>query len=164
MGQGEDTSLNDLTHERAVWKVEHWGWGVFALILLAALIGLFGEGPLAHAKAGRPKSNLWIEYDRLVRYQAPTTLKVHIAAGNNSLPALWVARDYLDRVQVEDISPVPERTKVGKDSLIYIFNVARTNEEATITFQVKPAGYGNTPVRLGLMDGPQIGFTQFVYP
>jgi len=164
MGKDGDTSLNDLTHERKVWKVEHWGWGIFGLILVAALLGIFGEGPLARAKAGRPNSVLWIDYDRFVRYQAPMVLKVHVAAGNNSLPALWLARDYLDRVDVEHISPEPERVKVGRDSLIYIFNVARTNEEATITFHLKPTGYGKTPVRLGLVDGPQMDFTQFIYP
>jgi len=58
----------------------------------------------------------------------------------------------------------PERVKVGNDSLIYIFNVSRTNEEATITFHLKPTGYGKTPVRLGLVDGPQMDFTQFIYP
>jgi hypothetical protein len=164
MGKDGDASLDDLAHERKVWKVEHWGWGVFALILLAALLGIFGEGLLARAKAGRPNSALRIEYDRFVRYQAPTMLKVHVAAGNNALPALWVARNYLDRVEVERISPEPERVKAGNNSLIYIFNIAQTNEEATISFQVKPTGYGKMPVSLGLVDGPQMDFTQFIYP
>jgi hypothetical protein len=165
MGQNGDRQLEDLAHERAVWKVEHWGWAAFALVLLASLIGLFGDGPLARATAGRPNSMLWVEYDRFVRCHAPATLKVHLRpSGNNSLPALWVARNFLERVEVEHISPEPERIKAAGESLIYIFDVMRTNEKTLVTFQLKPTDCGNASVSLGLVDGPQLQFTQFIYP
>lgn len=163
MGQTEDKKLHDLTHERAVWKVEHWGWATFALIILAALTGLFGQGPVARAKA--QNSQIVVEYDRFVRYQAPAHLKVHLRnGGGSSMPALWIGREFLDRVEVERISPEPERVKLAKDGLIYIFDMAQTNESAKVTVDFKPAGYGNTRVALRLVDGSQVQFTQFFYP
>lgn len=163
MGDYGDKKLGDLTHERAVWKVEHWGWALFGLVLLSALIGVFGEGPLARAKA--QNSQLVVEYDRLVRYQAPAHLKIHIrAAVASSMPALWIGHEFLDRVDVERISPEPERVKMAKDGLIYIFDMAQTNESAKVTIDFKPDGYGNTRVAMGLLDRPQLQFTQFFYP
>ena len=163
MGQNWEKSLGDLSHERAVWKIEHWGWSVFAAILLAALIGVFGEGPLARARA--ENTQLAVEYDRFVRYQAPSHFKIHLRnTSPNSMPALSIARDFLERVEVTHISPEPQRVRLTKDALIYIFDVARTNEDTTIAVQFRPSGYGRGRVQLGLIDGQQLEFTQFSYP
>ena len=163
MGENGDKPLEDIRHERAVWKVEHWGWTVFGLILLAALLGVFGEGPVGRAKA--QNSQLLVEYDRFARYQARAHLKIHLRSPvANSMPALSIARDFLDRVEVQHITPQPQRVRMTKDALIYIFDAARTNENAMITLQYKPARYGKTPVTLALVDGAQLQFTQFFYP
>ena len=163
MGQEGDKHLGDVTHERTVWKVEHWGWAMFAFILVLALFGAFGDGPLARAKAHNATLN--VEYDRLVRYQAPSTIKVRLArSGNSSMPALAVSQSFIERVEVQHVTPEPERVKGAHDSLIYIFDVAQTNQEVTITIDYKPKAYGKTTVRLGLLDGPQLQFTQFFYP
>jgi hypothetical protein len=163
MGQETETHLGDVSHERAVWKIEHWGWAMFALILLSALAGVFGDGPVARAKARN--AAIGVEYDRLVRYQAPSTLKVRLArSGNSSMPALSVSQSFIERVEVQHITPEPERVKGAHNSLIYIFDVAQTNEEITVTIGYKPRAYGKTAVRLGRLDGPQLQFTQFFYP
>ena len=165
MGKEGDPQLEDLAHERAIWKLQHFAWGLFALILLAALLGVFGRGLLSESKVGNPNAGLWAEYDRFGRYHAPSTLKLHLApSGNSSLPAVWLGRDFVDRIEMQQIYPQPERVKVGQDRLIYIFNVARTNESAVITFHYKPDGYGKTHAKLGLENGPELQFSQFVYP
>jgi hypothetical protein len=163
MGRDGDSHLDDLTHERAIWKVQHFAWAVFALILIAALLGLFGDGLVSHAKAG--KSGLSIEYERFGRYQAPSSLKLRLSAGGgNTLPAVWFAREFVDQIEMGEIYPLPERVKVSSDRLIYIFNVAQTNNDVAITFRFKPDGYGKTRGRLGLVDGPELTFSQFIYP
>jgi hypothetical protein len=165
MGQTGDSYLEDLAHERVVWKMQRWGWAVLTLILLAALIGFLGHGPLSKAKAGQPKSVLWAEYDRFGRHHASAVLKVHLgASGATSLPAIWIAREYLDQVEMEQIYPAPERVKVAEGRLIYIFDLARTNEQTEITFHLKPSGFGKKSVKLGLVDGPELQFSQFIYP
>lgn len=39
----------DLDHQRRCWKLERASWAVMALVLLAAMAGLFGSGPLSWA-------------------------------------------------------------------------------------------------------------------
>ena len=163
MGESRDKNLNDLTHERAVWKVEHWGWALFALTLLASIIGLFGEGPLGHATAAN--THFSVEYDRFARHQAQTKLKIHLKpAAGGTLPALWFSKEFIERIEMEHIVPQPERVKVSRNSIVYIFDVANTNDAATIAFEFKPAAYGRTPVKIGLVNGPEIQFAQFFYP
>jgi hypothetical protein len=163
MGHGGDSHLDDLAHERAIWKLQHYAWTFFALILVAALLGLFGDGVLSHAKAAKP--GLSLEYERFGRYQAPNALKLRLGAGGgNTLPAVWLDRDFVDQIEIQEIYPPPELVKVTSDRLIYIFNVAQTNDTVAIAFHFKPDGYGKTRGRLGLVDGPELTFSQFIYP
>jgi hypothetical protein len=163
MGEKGDSHLDDLGHERAIWKFQHWAWTFFALILIAALAGFFGDGVVSHAKASKP--GLSLEYQRFGRYQAPSTLKLALnAGGGNTLPAVWLSQDFVDQIEIQKIYPQPERVKVAGDRLIYIFNVARTNEPVAIAFHFKPDGYGKTRARLGLVDGSELTFSQFIYP
>lgn len=165
MGQEARNYLEDMPHERVVWKIQRWGWVMLTLILLAALAGLFGHGPLGKAEAGQRNSAVWAEYDRLGRYQAPAVLKVHLnTTANTSLPAIWFTREFLERMEVEAIHPTPERAQASGDRVIYIFSLARTNEPTVIAFHVKPSEFGKTPVSLGLVGGPELRFSQFIYP
>src|SRR5688572_10875472 len=110
MGQSEDSHLEDLAHERTIWKLQHFAWGVSTLILLAALFGVFGNGLASRAKAGSPGSAFWAEYERFARYQAENTLKLHLgASGNTAIPAIWFAREFVDQIEVTQIYPEPEQ-------------------------------------------------------
>ena len=163
MGEGVETNLEDLAHERVIWRLQHFAWALFALIGLGALAGVFGSGPVARAKA--QDASLSVEYERFLRYQAPSTLRLHVNDGAGSaLPAVWLAKEFVDNLEIERIYPTPEQVKVGPDRFIYIFNVAQTNGKATISFHFKPDSYGKTSVRLGLVNGSEVSFKQFVYP
>ena len=59
----------DLPHERLEWTFEPIGWVVIALVLLAALAGLLGRGPLSRATVGHDGAALRVEYNCLARYQ-----------------------------------------------------------------------------------------------
>jgi hypothetical protein len=163
MGQEVQSNLEDLAHERVIWKLQHFAWGLFALIGVAAVAGVFGSGPAARAKA--QNASLSVEYERFLRYQASSTLKLHVSDGAGSaLPAVWLAKDFVDNLEIERIYPAPEQVKVGPDRFIYVFNVAQTNGTVTIAFHFKPDGYGRTRGRVGLVGGSEVGFEQFVYP
>ena len=75
-------NLEDLAHERVIWRLQHFAWALFALIGVAALAGVFGSGPAARAKS--QNASLLLEYDRFLRYQASSTLKLHVSDGGGS--------------------------------------------------------------------------------
>jgi hypothetical protein len=64
--------------QRRHWIAERVGWTVITLVILAALLGLFGSGWLSEASVGTPEGALRLEYSRFGRFLAPTTLRLHL--------------------------------------------------------------------------------------
>lgn len=163
---GNQGDLGNLSHERANWKFEHWGWLVIGVIPLAALLGLLGPGPLSKATAGEKGSNLWVEYHRFEHYESPSELRIHVGARglSTSMPTLTINQKYLEQVTVEHIEPRPEQVKSAGDEFVYVFAFAATNKPTTITVKLRGNGYGKVPVHLKFTDASDVRFTQFFYP
>lgn len=142
------------------------GWVLMVLTLLAALLGLLGPGPLSRATAGNSGSPLWLEYDRFGRFEARTTLRVHLKAGTGAerRVSIWLDRDYLEGVQIEQVIPDPLSAKITSDRVIYIFRVAQPDRATVVTFSLKPQHIGPRPGRVGLLARPPIHFRQFIFP
>ena len=63
-----------MRHHYAAWRAERVAWCVMALVLLATLLGAFGDGPLSDARVGSPRT-FTVEYDRLLRSSSPALLR-----------------------------------------------------------------------------------------
>jgi hypothetical protein len=163
---GNQGDLGKLSHERANWKFEHWGWLAIGGVLVAALLGVLGPGPLSKATAGQKGSNLWVEYQRFGRYESASELRIHVGERglSTALPALTINRKYLEKVTVEDIEPQPEQVKAAGDEFIYVFAFAATNKPTTITMKIRGNGYGKLPVHLKFSDAADVRFSQLFYP
>ncbi|HZW10508.1 MAG TPA: hypothetical protein VFF69_11455 [Phycisphaerales bacterium] len=156
----------DLPHERLEWKLERVGWVVMALALLAALAGLLGPGPLSRATAGQDGSPLWVQYNRLARYQAPESLQVHIGPGaaRGGTIRVWLSREYVRNMELNNIDPEPESVEVGPERSTYTFNLSDSDQPSILMFRFEANRFGKMPAALGLEGGPQVAFTQFIYP
>lgn len=156
----------DLAHERREWAIERVGWVVMALLLLAALAGLTGPGPLSRATAADNSSALRVEYNRFERYQSPVMLRVHLGPGAapDGKARLWLSRDYVENVELRHIDPEPESVEAASDRLVYTFNLPDPAQPTAVTYHLEPNEYGRRPVRIGLAGGPELQFSQFFYP
>lgn len=146
--------------------MERVGWVLMGLLLLASLAGLFGSGPLSRATAGERGSDLWVEYNRFDRYEAPCKLKVHLGeqlTRRNNV-RLSINREFLEKVELEHANPEPDSWEVTPEGAVYNYKLAQTNGPLTLLLQFRASGYGSVPVRLGLDGGPKISFKQFFYP
>ena len=163
---GELEIGQDLKFQRRSWGVERAGWVIGALILFAAILGLFGPGPLSKARAASADKRLSVEYHKLEHYQAPVHLRVAIAGSvaTNGQIHLWINRDYLEAVDMEHIDPEPESVEISADRLVYIFKTPRPPATSKVLFRFEPNKFGKTLARLGLVDGPELQFTQFYFP
>ncbi|MCA1626498.1 MAG: hypothetical protein LC742_00825 [Acidobacteria bacterium] len=162
-----DVEINqDLDFQRLVWTVQRVGWVVTALLIVAALLGLFGPGPLSWATAGEGGAPLRLEYNRFERYLAPTTLRVHTGAGagREGQLRIWLDRTYLEGVQVESVTPQPDSVEAGTDRMTYVFQMPDPNGPTAITFNLLTQQIGTLRGRVGLAEGQTVTFTQFVYP
>jgi hypothetical protein len=156
----------DLDFQRKEWRVQRIGWVVMALIALAGLVGLTGNGVLARATAGDLAGPLRLEYSRFDRMQSPSTLEVQIAgdAVNGEQIELWVARDYIQGVLIEKIVPEPQEVRGAADGLRYVFAVDEPGQPVTVSFDLRHTSFGAKSGRVALADGPALEFGQLVYP
>lgn len=164
-----DLEVNqDLEFQRHIWTVQRVGWVVMTLVVLAALLGLFGPGLFGRATAGNQEAPVSIEeYERFLRFEKPTTLRVHLnlTAGAGGEVRVWLDREYLESVQLQQVTPQPERVEAGSDRLIYVFDVAAEPDQPTaVTFNFQPDKIGPLKGQVGLAEGESLAFRQFVYP
>lgn len=156
----------DRGFERRIWTVERAGWGVMGAIVVAALLGLFGSGPLSGASTGEENGPIWIEYDRFARYQAPARLRIHLGAGtaHDHEVAVSIARAYLDQLEVKAITPAPVRVESGSDRYLYVFRVLEPALPTAVTFDLETQQIGSLIGTIGLAQTAPLTIRQFVYP
>lgn len=156
----------DLTIQRRLWKVQRVGWAIMILVALAVLLGLSGRGPLSHTTAGESGDPLSLEYERFGRFHAPTMLRVQLGASASRAgkARIWFSRNYLEAVEIERVTPEPERVEAHRDRFIYVFDLAEPNQPTAITFFLEPDQIGSLPGQVGLDGSQPLTFGQFIYP
>jgi hypothetical protein len=161
-----DLEINeDLGFQRRMWAFQRVGWAVLVLVVMAALFGLLGPGLLSiSATVGSEGVALSVEeYEQVLRYRKPTTLRLGMGAGAGEA-RVWLDRKYLEGFQVQKVTPEPDSVEAGPDRLTYVFDVAELSEPTSVTFDLQPQKTGLLKGRVGLDDGEQLSFSQFVYP
>ena len=162
-----DLEINeDIAHERLEWRLERIGWTVMALVLVAALAGLLGPGPLSSAIRTGNDSKLRLEYNRFVRAEGPTLLRIRSAAdlATNGQLRLWIGREYIETVEIKHIDPEPASVEISGDRLIYVFKVSDPAQPTTVIFHLEPDAFGLSTLKIGIDEQTQLTARQFVYP
>ncbi len=70
----------DLEFQRKWWRFENAVWIFFALLILLDLLGVFGRGPLANARAETSDGSMQIQYERVERFSTPSLLTIRFGA------------------------------------------------------------------------------------
>lgn len=156
----------DIDFQRKEWRAQRIGWVVMALLVVAALAGLMGNGVLARTTSGAPTDPIRLEYARFDRMQSPSSLQLEIAgeAVAGEQVELLVGREYLQSVQIEKVVPEPEEVRGAADDLVYVFAVDEPGQPLTISFDLRHTGFGAKSGRVGIPGGPAVEFGQLVYP
>jgi hypothetical protein len=155
----------DLEHERREWRIERIAWVVFALILLAALAGAFGDGPLARGQAGVVDTALWVDFERLERARDQSHLEIYMRLeAEDGLARLSLNRAYVEAINIRSIRPQPQSEVLAGDRVIYIFEVEATDQPLQVTIDYEAATIGSVDAHLALEGGPSLTFSQFIYP
>ena len=155
----------DLTFQRRLWTAQRIGWVAFAVVLLLALLGLFGDGPLADRVLRSPDGRLTVSLHRFERHRSPSAIVVRVRPeqGEESVE-VWVSRDFAEDQRFETVHPEPDAVTVGADRFVYEFRVGADEREVEISFDTQPDGIGRANGRIGVLDGPSVAFGQFVFP
>lgn len=156
----------DHAFQRRGWIAQRIAWAFMLLILITAVLGVFGSGVLSDASIADEYECLSIDYQRFGRRQADQTMTVRAAcrkADQNEL-SLWLDRDYISQIEIESITPEPKESQISTDRLTYLFPISDQSGPKTVTIRFKPKRAGCMKAKVGMDRGPDLEFTQYVYP
>ena len=130
----------DIEFTRREWATQRVAWVVMGLLLLAAIGGLFGSGPLSHNAIEDDGGQLRLEYPRFIRMKAPATLLVELGEGvaRDGEASVWLDAKYVEDLEIREVTPEPDEVERGPNRLIYRFLVADPGEPTNITFHITP--------------------------
>jgi hypothetical protein len=155
----------DMRHQRHEWRAERVGWWLMVVILLAAVLGVFGgAGPLDKTRTGQEGSALWVDHPRFARYQAPAEIRIHfrVPTGADSV-RIGLNRDFYEVVEPE-VRPEPESTHVSWDKVTFQFAVAKGSEPTAVTIRIRPTTRWRREVHVWMNDTQHVSFPIFIYP
>lgn len=158
----------DMTVQRRSWRAERVGFALMALVIAAALLGLFGSGPLARTNASSADGTLTVAYNRLDRHLTPAELTVMLRPRQGKAEpwrTLWLGESFMRAVQIEGIHPQPtEAQAAGNSGMLLRFAATDPDGTVTVRLSLQMQSLGLTRVRLGRSEDSALWLTQFVYP
>jgi hypothetical protein len=154
------------TFQKMEWRVQRFGWVVWALLLLAAMLGLMGSGWFSDAAVTSADGSITVEYKRFLHYHKPSQLQVlvHAAAGPERQWHVKVDRSLLDQFQILRIDPEPVRHEIENDGIVYSFLSASPSTQGKIVFHIEFEHYGKTQGNVSLVGSDPVTLSQFIYP
>lgn len=154
----------NMAHQRREWRVQRIGWALMALLLLAALLGLLGPGPLSRTTAAA--GALRVEYNRFEHMQAPSEMRIGLPADavDGGTVRLRLSRAFVENVQLERIDPQPRANAADGDGFVYEFDTRQSRVPVDVIVRYQYQAFGRMPVRVAIEGGPAMSFEQWVYP
>ena len=129
----------DLNFQERWWTFEKIIWSVFVLILLADVLGLFGRGWLAKAKAGGADSGMMVDYERVERASTPSIMDIHLQpdAVAGGAVRLFVSDTVVKQLGNMRVAPQPQSSEIGNKGITYTFPV--NGMPAEVQFALEPS-------------------------
>jgi hypothetical protein len=148
-------------HERE-WFIQRIGWGLMLVFVVAAALGLFGNGLLSQRHRGDSQTAT-LTYERFARYASSQRLELTIApqtatAGEVSFD---INEAYLSAFELKTVVPEPQTVEAVGDWVRFRF--AANGAPATITLDLMPEKIGTRNGVIKVRDR-ELAFAQFIYP
>ncbi|KAA6465111.1 hypothetical protein DYQ86_03930 [Acidobacteria bacterium AB60] len=154
----------DLDFQRKWWRFEKIIWPILVLIIVADVVGLFGRGWLAKAKAATPDNALSLDYERIERASTPSIMTLHFGepAIHNGRIVLHVSDSIVKPLGAQRISPQPALSVVGNNEITYV--IPATQSPASLQIEMDPSFPGLHPFRVQVEGSTPIDRNIFVVP
>jgi hypothetical protein len=155
-----------LPSQRRGWVLERVAWIVVAIVLVAAVLGLFGNGLLTPTAVGTSGGTLIVSYERFGRYGADSVLRVEVSneAFVDDRFTLSISTSYLDSMKIDDIAPQPIESRFSDRAAIFTFATPDA-ASAHVRFDMTGSDVGGLDGTVGLPSvGERTSFSQFLFP
>jgi hypothetical protein len=156
--------LQDMPFQHRQWVIQRVGWVLAAVILVLAIGGVFGGGPLSDVRAG--DAALQVEYERFIRRDSSMEIRIDAHPTSGEEARLAVSRDYLHSLRIESMLPYPERTETTAQEVILVFRATGPAESTRITINATPLHVGSLHGSIRAMGAgqPTVLIDQFTWP
>lgn len=149
----------DIQHEKIEWKIQRVAWIFMLLLLVVALLGLFGGG--FFSPRNLYNRDLQVNFESFLRVDAPFRMDVKVL-NTDEQPELLISRDYLKHFEIESIQPEPEQVSTKGEFQHFRFN--RLESGTHILFDLKPRDMGGIEGQMGADSQSLLPVHHFVYP
>jgi len=164
VGYVEGTRLQlteDEAFQRRDWMAQRVAWVVFFLVLLAALLGLFGSGPLS--TGSRRSAGAQIDYERFARNGRPMTLTITLDSTPGDSVIIDMSDDYLAAAPLERTEPEARAQAAGEGARRFEFPLAG-EDGGKVVFHFDPRSVGLAKGWIAVNGGEPVSFSTFFYP
>lgn len=152
----------DMRFQNAVWRIERVTWVLLALVPLAALVGIFSQGPLSEKTAQAPNSALSLEYEHFQRMTVLSRFVVRIPAARSDEVRLRLSPSFQQVYEIQSMQPEPVRSSAGAAGLDLFFRPVEGDLAAVIW--ATPRNFGLVNLRAETDSGGAIEIPIFIYP
>lgn len=153
----------DMDLQRTTWWVQRCGWAALGLLVIAALLGLFSQGPLSTASATGAAGRLEVTYDRFGRNGAATRVAIVVRDGGTEETTITFSKALMEAFAVDNVHPAPREERSTPVGTEFVFASAG-NGPVRIYFDMRPELSGLIRGEISLPQGPPARLTQFTYP
>lgn len=145
------------------WRWQRVGWILLAVLVIAALAGVLGDGPLSSTQLSSSDGALQASFDRFLHRSDPAVIVLRVSAEMRSKSLrVHVGSAFLRRVRILRITPEPQSEIARQEGIDFLFESA--GAPADITFHFEPEEWGPLQSDFALDAGSQVSVEQFVYP
>ena len=117
-------------------------------------------------QADQPGDPLWVEYSRFGHLHSPTELRFHMGRqdSRDGRVRLFLNQDYLEKIDIKQITPEPDAVEIMPAGLSYVFRQANPMEPGLAVFRLESRTAGILRARPRLASQPPLTLKQFFYP
>jgi hypothetical protein len=156
----------DDSFQRREWLVQRVGWTLWLAIILAALAGLLGSGPLSNASVTAADSSIRVEYQRYAHHHHPTTIAVQVLQDVSSEDAIRieVSQELLKSMELRTVQPEPEKKLLSDRGAVLVFALDRAKRCPLITFHLEYEDFGRSGGTVCLQGHAPVSVRPMIYP
>lgn len=154
----------DIEFQRKWWRFERYVWMFFTALIVLALAGVLGRGPVAKAHMQSPDNAIRVAYDRIQRTGTPSVLRIEVdrPAIQNGAIHLYVSESITRELGAQRVVPQPQSTVTGDGGYTYTFPASAP--PAVIELALEPSGPGRFPFKVSVPGGDELNGHIVVLP
>jgi hypothetical protein len=158
--EGAKLEIEEHPQFERVWRMlQTIIFGVLMLLVVAALLGLFGSGPAAFARSEDGYAR--VKFQQFASARSQSRLQVEVPNPASAHISVWIDRDLARTMGIETVKPSPIASVVEASGTRYLFPAGAGG--GAIEFSAKPMEPGFSRGTI-MVDGRSHSLHQLIWP